>query len=524
MTGTAAALLLCVCSSPAWADKPAAREPRAVAADIDRALDRRLTEARVPASPEADDAEFLRRVSLDLTGRIPSLAKTTAFLDSADPEKRSKLIDELLASREYGQHFATIWRQRLAPPPPGLKGKGTRDDFSPWLTEQFNRNRGWDRVVRDLLTAEGDVAKTPQSAFLMANAENSQPQPALIAGSAARLFLGVQLRCAECHDHPFAQWKQTEFWAAAAFFGKLRNTSKKGPPFILTEAPEKGAAPAGASITIPGSAGKAAGKVVKARFLGGEEPAVKDDAPLRPAFADWLAAPDNPYFARALVNRTWAHLFGRGFVNPVDDFHDDNPPSHPELLKLLADEFRDSGFDLKHLFRCICNSKAYQRTSRPLAGNEKDQELFSRMGVKLMSPEAFYDSLTVVFAVDKSGKYAAPGAKAPPLEPRDDFVRFFRAQGEAADGGLNPGIPQFLRRMNGDAFNAGAPLVAHLVHARATPKQAIETLYLAVLTRRPTDEEVKLLSAYMARRTDPEQGYAGVLWVLLNSGEFVLNH
>src|SRR5262249_42783244 len=142
----------------------------------------------------------------------------------------------------------------------------TRDDFTPWLTEQFNRNHGWDRIVSDLLTTEGDIAKTPRSAFIMANAENFQPQAALLAGSAARLFLGVQLRCAECHDHPFAPWKQTAFWSTAAFFSKLRNTSKKGPPFILTEEPEKGVTPAGARITIPGSAGKAAGQVVKARF------------------------------------------------------------------------------------------------------------------------------------------------------------------------------------------------------------------------------------------------------------------
>jgi hypothetical protein len=142
----------------------------------------------------------------------------------------------------------------------------------------------------------------------------------------------------------------------------------------------------------------------------------------------------------------------------------------------------------------------------------------------MMTPEAFYDSLTVVFTFDKSGKFSAPGAKAPRMEPRDDFVRFFRAQGEAADGGLNPGIPQFLKRMNADTFNSGAPLVAYLVHSKASPKQAIETLYLATLNRRPTAEETDVMAGYLAKRSDAEQGYAGVLWVLLNTGEFVLNH
>jgi hypothetical protein len=194
------------------------------------------------------------------------------------------------------------------------------------------------------------------------------------------------------------------------------------------------------------------------------------------------------------------------------------------LLDRRPADARVSGFDLKPLLRCICLSRAYQRSSRPLPDNEKDQELFSHMALKRMSPEAFYDSLTVLFAVDKSGKFAAPGAKAPPLEPRDDFVRFFRAQGEAADGGFNPGIPQFLKRMNADAFNAGAPLIAYLVSSKASRKQALETLYLAALTRRPTSEEIELLSGYLDRHRDPEQGYAGVLWILLNSGEFVLNH
>src|SRR5262249_37536171 len=148
---------------------------------------------------------------------------------------------------------------------------------------------------------------------------------------------------------------------------------------------------------------------------------------------------------------------------PVDDFRDDNPPSHTELLRLLADEFRRSGFDLKHLARCICNSKAYQRTSQPRPGNERDAELFSRAGIKALSPEAFYDSLAVVYAAYKSGRFAAAGAKVPRLEPRDAFVRFFRAQGEAAEEGMNQGIPQSLRRLNAEMFNQPAPLIAFLV-------------------------------------------------------------
>jgi hypothetical protein len=520
---TLAALLL-PAGRPARAEKPAARDPLAVAAAIDREVDARLAAAGVAASPEADDGEFVRRVTLDLTGRIPTLERALSFLDDKDPKKRSRLIDDLLSSRDFGQHFGTVWRNRLAPPSP-VNNKPQRDFFTPWLAEQLNRNRGWHEIVTDLLTVEGDVAKNPQSAFMIANSEGFRPQPGLLAASSARLFLGVQLQCAECHDHPFAPWKQRDFWAVAAFFNRLGNGGKKGPPFFLTEEPAPGASPAPAAITLPSGVGKAAGQVVKARFLGGEEPALRDAGPLRPAFAAWLTAPENRFFAPALANRTWSHFFGRGLVNPVDDFRDDNAPSHPELLKLLADECRACGFDLKHLARCVCNSKAYQRTSRPLPGNERDAELFSHAAARRLSPEAFYDSLTVLYAPHKSGKFAASGAKVPRLEPRDDFVRFFRAQGDAAtEGGINQGIPQFLRRLNGETLNQGSPLVAYLVQRDVPRKEAIELLYLSALSRRPGAEEVGLMTEYLGRRKDAAEGYAGVLWILLNTGEFILNH
>jgi hypothetical protein len=505
------------------AEKRAARDPLGVAADIDRAIDRHLAAAGVPAAPAADDGEFLRRVSLDLTGRIPTLERTLAFLDDSDPDKRRRLIDQFLASRDYGQHLATVWRNRLAPPSP-VSNKPQRDVFTPCLADQLNRNRGWHEIVSDLLTVEGDIAKTPQSAFVTTNSDNFQPKASLLAASAARLFLGVQLQCAECHDHPFAPWKQTDFWATAAFFGRLRN-SKKGPPFILTEQQEPGSAPGPAAITLPSGTGRAAGQIVKARFLGGAEPAPGVGPALRPAFAAWLTAPDNRYFAPAFVNRTWAGFFGRGLVNPVDDFRDDNPPSHPEVLKLLADEARASGFDLKHLARCVCNSRAYQRTGRAEKGHERDAELFGRAAARPLSPEAFYDSLTTLYAPSKSGKFAASGTAAPRLEARDDFVRFFRAQGEAAaEGGINQGIPQFLRRLNGEAFGRGSPLVAYLVRKDVPTREAIELLYLATLSRRPAEEEVELLTGYLGRRKDAAEGYAGVQWILLNTGEFVLNH
>jgi hypothetical protein len=528
-------------------EAPDAVEPRRDAAPtavaIDRAIDRRLAKAGVPASPAADDAEFLRRACLDLAGRIPTPERAAAFLDSADPDKRRKLINEQLAGQDFGRHFADVWRNRLAPRD-SANTKPQVDHFGPWLADQVNRNRGWDRLATDLLTASGDVRQNPQTAFIMAHGENFQPKPSQLAAAAARVFLGIQLQCAECHDHPFAPWKQEDFWGVAAFFGRTRNSGIKGPPFIITEEPDPNPLsvknggierpeirPGGAIVISAAGSNKGAGKVVPAKLLGGKPLELDDTAPLRPRFAAWVTAPENQYFARAFVNRTWAQLFGRGLVQPVDNLHDDNPPSHPELLTLLADEFVASGYDVKHLFRCLCNSRVYQRTSKPLPGNEADNELFSHMAVKPVGPEALYDSLAVVL---HAGRLTPPGGKqpaakpdagkGPPVNARDEFINFFRGQGDAEAGEFVHGIPQFLRRLNGETFNGHSPLLDRLISSGAGRDQVIETLYLAILSRRPTAEECKLMAGYIAKRATPEQGYAGVLWILLNSGEFALNH
>jgi hypothetical protein len=512
------------------------RDPAPTVALIDAQVDRQLARLNVPVSPQADDAEFLRRVTLDLTGRIPTYERTVAFLDSKDPDKRRKLVDELLDSPEYGEHLSAIWNNRLIGrgPPAGEKGGATNAAFRPWLAAQFNDNRGWDAIVKDLLTAEGSPSDNPATAFLLANAENSRPQPNKVTGAVATLFLGVNLRCAECHNHPFARWKQQDFWGTAAFFAKLQSGGgggKGGPP-ALTEAlvplaspKEKGgpAAPMvrGAAIVIPSTSGKGAGQVVKARFLGGDEPALEEAEPFRPRFAAWATAADNPYFAQAAVNRTWAHFFGRGFVNPLDAF-DTAEPSHPELLDLLSKEFVASGYDLKHLARCITLSKAYQRTSRPVPGNENDAS-FSHMSVKALTPEVLYDALGVVGMGGGlvGGKEGKGGNRQ---ETRDVFLRSFRIDDEASPTEYIQGIPQMLRLMNASSPGCGAALVEQLCRSGARRQEAITTLYLTVLSRRPTPEEVELMSSYLERRKDDREGYRGVMWILLNSGEFALNH
>jgi hypothetical protein len=523
------------------------RDPAPIANAIDREIDRLLSASMIPASPRSDDGEFLRRVSLDVAGRIPTWERAAHFIDDSDPDKRRKLIDALLASLEFGQRQADVWRPLLAPRDPA-NTKPQVDRFSPWLAEQFNRNRGWDKITAELVGMTGDVKDRPDSSFLMANAENAQPKANLVAASLGTTFLGIQLQCAECHDHPFAPWKQEDFWGIAAFFGKTRNSGTKGPPWILTEDPDpkpldvknggvaRPVMRAGGQIVIPATGGnKGAGAIVAAKLLGGKSMTLDDESAFRPRIIEWLTAKDNPYFAKAFVNRVWASLFGRGLVYPLDQMHANNAPSHPEVLDLLAKEFIASEFDVKHLFRCICLTEAYQRSSRPVEGNTANVKLLSRMAVKPIGPESLYDSLLVVYSGSKSlptkGKPEGskpmkpqPGAKPMgPVNPRDEFIHFFRGQGGAEPGEFAHGIPQFLRRMNGDEFNQPGPMIQRLVDTCAATDKVIEALFLATLTRRPSADERALMNKYIASRPTPSEGYAGALWVLLNSGEFVLN-
>ncbi|HZL88806.1 MAG TPA: DUF1549 domain-containing protein [Pirellulaceae bacterium] len=518
-------------------------DPAAAAAAIDRLLEARLAEAGIPTSPPADHAEFLRRVTLDIVGRIPTFEETTDFLASDEIDKRRQLIDRLLESPAYGEHFATIWNELIVPRDNAIK-KSRRDPFTPWLAEQFNAGRGWDQIVIDLLTVEGKIGDRPQAGFILANSEMSEPHPALLADATARLFWGVQLRCAECHDHPFAPWKQTDFWATAAFFSRLRkgySDGKNPAGYTLTEAPPDEpvsrqfakllAAPgvAGPAIVVPPTGGKLAGQVVHGMFLGGAAAEWSDDGPFRERFAMWAVGKDNPWFAANAVNRLWAHFFGRGLVHPLDGFHAQCTPSHPQILDLLAGELVDSRFDLKHVIRIITSTAAYQRTSRPVAGNENDVDLVSHMAVKAMRPEVLYDSLSVVLDPPRpkpGSKTPGPGALAPlPGTPRDEFVRLFGTRPDETAGSIvNAGVPQFLKLLNGELLNQPTPGLERLLAEDPQPADAIKGLYLSALSRLPTAEELQAMEQYMAGQGDQPQAYGGVLWALVNSAEFVMNH
>lgn len=487
-----------------------------LARHIDTMISKRLAEDKITPSPRCSDEEFVRRVYLDLTGKVPTAEQTVRFLDGKESNKRSLLIDELLAGKEYGRHQADLWQALLLP-----RNSDNRRlmqwyrHLVTWMEERFNSNTPWNNTVKELLTASGPVEQTGPVIYWLANATADK-----VTDNVSRMFLGLQLECAQCHNHPFTDFKQNDYWGMAAFFtkvspdGNAKGAAKKGGSVGIAErarVPNK--------RRLPDSA-----KLVPAKFLQGEQPTIKANEPARPVLADWLTTANNPYFARAMANRAWYQLFGRGFVMPVDDMHEANAASHPELLADLGKQFAANGFDLKYLFRAICNSETYQRSSK-LHGNNRDAgpELFARMALKPLSPEQMFDSLQVVLGAerrDPAGRNR-PARLAP--NAREAFVTFFLNDDGGDPTEYQTGIPQVLRLMNSPQMNNAAAL-AGLVRASKDSGEALEKLYLTVLARRPTAEEATRVAEYLRKNSgEPRTALAGVLWALVNSSEFALN-
>jgi hypothetical protein len=482
-----------------------AAEPASkIAARIDKAVSDRLKEEKVLASPHCTDAEFLRRACLDITGVIPTAERARAFLDSKDADKRAKLIDELLASKEYGKRMADVWRGLLLTYPTEER-RFQPEPFRDWLGDNFNANKPWDKLVRELLTANGDEGQNPAVSYFLSNETVDR-----VTDNVTKNLLGVQLQCAQCHNHPFMDWKQTEYWGMAAFFMKVkidrvRKGMQKNPDtLVVGEEPVL----TRNKKTLPDSA-----KFVPAKYLQGGEASLNAREPYRPVLANWITSPRNPYFAKAQVNRVWSMYFGRGLVNPVDDMHEGNPASHPALLNDLAASFVASGYDVKELVRAITLSQTYQRSSKPIKGNEEaDTQLHARMAIKVLSGEMMYDSMVLIHGNPTDGTGRGP---------RNNYAGFFGIEDASDTTEYSHGIPQALRLMNSTQFSKTA-VMNRATNGRRTPREVIEELFLITLARRPTSEEASKLLARV-KKGEERNGYTDILWALLNCSEFALN-
>jgi hypothetical protein len=485
-------------------------DARKLSARIDELIDARLAKEKVPPAPPADDAEFFRRLSLDLNGRIPALPQLVDFLGDTRTDKRRLWIDEMLDGPDnsglYVQHFTHFWRRQMLAQT-SAQADSVVAPFESWLRKQVKANIPYDGLVRGLLT---DAAA---AGFYLAN-EN---KPEDLASRTSRLLLGVKLECAQCHDdRSGGKWKRKQFWEYAAFFANLRGDQSVAGVVDVPREQQAGRV----RIQISGS-----NTWVDARFPDGGNPDWQSHVTPRRALAEWIARGNNPWFARAAVNRLWHYFFGIGLIDPVDGLGaQDNVPSHPELLDELSRQFALHDFDLKYLMRAVTGSQAYQRSSRQTLPRQAEPRLFARAASRALSPEQLYDSL--VLATGYRPPPIAAGAtrevsrRAAFLAPFDD------PNSQPVD--FQASIQQALMMMNGKFTEEAtspaysATVVAVVGSNRPMPRR-IEELYLLTLSRQPRPEETRRLLEYAAT-ADSKQALRDILWSLLNSTEFVLNH
>jgi hypothetical protein len=516
------------------------RTAEELAAFIDREIDTRLAEAKVPASPPADDGEFLRRVYLDMHGRIPSREVATAFLTSTESNKRQRLVDSLLGDPRYGEYWAGLWRDRVAVDVITCDKRkmitpAQTKAFHVWLAEALNKNRPWNELVREMITAEGE---SPPVAFIRQSMEDGQPTAKRLAASMSRRFLGVQLQCAECHDHPFTTWTQADFWGMAAFFSRTAFVDKGKKGIFDTE---KGFGSTrygnkalvrkdGGVVLIPEDAGPRAGQEVAAKFLEGGPVTLSEkfsatETP-RHTLAAWVTAPENVIFARATVNRLWAQVFGRGLVEPVDSLDAANLPSHPALLNSLTGELVASGYDVKHMLLGMTLTRAYQRTHRTVEGNESDTSLYSHATIKAIRPEPFYDCLIVASGSDlKSGnmEVSGSGKGTDTLASRGAFLSLFKT--DEVDGDpttYTQALPQALALLNQPLTNEVNKLVGQAVGEKGDDAEIVSRIYVGVLGRFPATDELSMIQEYLARQPNTPARFQAVWWALINSPEFAV--
>ncbi|MCA9063091.1 MAG: DUF1553 domain-containing protein [Planctomycetaceae bacterium] len=509
------------------------QSPQETARLIDAYFEHVWAENHIVAALPADDAEFLRRIYLDLAGRIPSIAEARSFLSDERPDKRELLVEELLDGPAYVRHLTTVLRNSLIPQANSqAQFRSLIPGFEAWLWERISKGTPYDQMAREIITTPVgngqagfgvlETASSPEAFFLV-----RELRPENLATGTSRAFLGVRLDCAQCHDHPFDQWKQRQFWSLAAFYSGFSRPDADdgdGSPAVVAERPGV------REITLPGS-----DEVVPASFLTSTSPNWDDvdssAASVRRVLAEWVTARENPWFAKMAVNRIWAQYFGRGIVHPIDDFSDANPPSHPAVLDLLATQFILHDYDMRFLARTLTATRVYQLSSAQSHVGQQDEEMFARAALRGLTPEQFFDSLAEAVG------YYQPFQSDNPFvlnteSPRSRFLELFRSESESPLH-QETTILQALAMINGE-FVATATSLEDSLTLRAVAdfplmddSERLEALFLATFSRPPSEDERTMFVEWVEGAESAEarrQRLGDVLWVLLNSSEFLLNH
>jgi hypothetical protein len=501
--------------------KPIARYPDFPANNyVDRLMLARWKKLGLVPSELCSDSEFIRRLYLDLLGRLPAPAEARTFLADRRPDRRARLIDRCVEDRDYAAYWALRWGSILRNSQ--LAGsEAAAYAFHDWLKDMIGRNRPYDEFVRGVVAAAGEWQEAPAINWFWQMRDDPLHQP---VSDTAQVFLGLRLQCAKCHHHPYERWSQDDYYGLAGFFTRLgRKGFGEPPPYYSSR------------TRTTGETNPRTGKPLEPKLLDGPvlEVAAEDDP--RHKLVDWMARPDNPFFAKALVNRLWGHLLGRGLVDPVDDMRETNPPSNPELLDALARDFIRTKFDVKHVLRTICNSRTYQVSSTPNEYNEHDRQNHARYFGKRLIAEVLLDAVDAVCGSKTRFSRMSRNARAVDL-PHEGFGSYFLDVFDrpprsspcecARSGGAS--LPAVLHLANSpeieNKIGSGDGRVARLIKEKIEPEKAIEELYLAAYARLPTNAERERTLAYLKKQKDLHQGLEDLVWALLNSREFLFNH
>ena len=488
---------------------------------IDEHVWAKLQSLGITPSQPADDAKFLRRVHLDLIGRLPTPDEVRAFLADGDSQKRTRVIDELLERPEYADHWAAKWADLLRPNPyrVGIKAVMTYDA---WIRDSFRQNKPYDQFVRELVTAKGSTWENGAAVLY-----RDRREPPEMTTLISQLFLGVRLECARCHHHPFEKYSQDDFYSFAAFFAR---TGFKGtglsPPISGSE-----------EFVLVKKTGTVEHPLTKQplapRPLFGQAPKLAEDADPREALASWMTSDDNPFFAKVIVNRVWADLMGRGLVEPIDDLRATNPPTNGPLLEALAAEFRDQKYDLKQLLRTITTSYVYGLSSLPSDRNSADRQNYSRHYRQRLRGEVLLDAVSDITGQGDSFSAMPAGSRANELWTTrvqsvflDTFGRPNPNQDPPCERTSDTTVTQTLHLMNAPQLHqrvtADKGRAAELAVSEKTPDEIVEELYLLVYSRLPDAAEREIGRGLFAENgTSRRQAAEDLMWALLNTPEFI---
>ena len=486
---------------------------------IDGLIYGKLKRMRMSPSDVCDDATFIRRAYLDITGTVPSPEQVREFVSGLSSGKREQLVDDLLQRKE----FADLWVMKFAEL---LQIRSVQDQFSPkaalqyydWLRDQLAANVPIDQVVQRLLTGTGSTFQHPE-----ANYYQVQTDTLKLAENTAQVFMGMRIQCAQCHNHPFDRWTMNDYYSFSSFFARVGRKPGEDPrESIVFDRPD-------GEIKHP-----VGGRVMNPKFLGGVQPNLGEGESRRGVLAKWIASPENPFFARNLANIVWAHFLGKGIIDPVDDVRVSNPASNPELLDALGAKFTEYHYNFRKLVRDICTSRTYQLSTRANESNALDDRNFAHATIRRLRAEVLLDVITQV--TETKDKFAGLPRGSHAVEIPDGNVNnyFLRTFGRATRNTVcscevrtEPNLSQALHLLNGNTTHEKIEqggLVKRLVKEGRKPDAVIDDLYLRCLARLPTEEERNKLKVFLKGDRDPAQVLNDMFWALINSKEFVFNH